>query len=179
VSDPTVSPPRHTEIALQRLPFAFVLAVLVAVLGTTAADARPSVSLKLQADLVTRDDKGAQKLVPVPEGSVLKPGDEVRYIIVATNAGPSAATHLVPQGKIPKSTSYEIGSASRSDALRVEFSIDGGKTWSVKPMVMAPSAAGPVEKPADVSLYTMLRWIGASPLAPNTSKTYTYQVRIK
>jgi hypothetical protein len=46
-------------------------------------------------------------------------------------------------------------------------------------MVMAPSAAGPVEKPADVSLYTMLRWIGASPLAPNTSKTYTYQVRIK
>ena len=102
-----------------------------------------------------------------------------RNIIVATNAGPGAATHLVPQGKIPKNTAYEAGSASRSDALRVEFSIDGGKTWAVKPMIKAPSNAGPVQKPADPSLYTMLRWIGASPLAPNTSKTYTYQVRIK
>ncbi len=141
--------------------------------------ARPVVTLKLQADLVQLDDKGVEKLVPVVDDSGLKPGDLVRYVIVASNTGTDAATHLVPQGKVPGGTVYEAGSASKSDALRVEFSLDGGKTWSAKPVIKVQTEAGLVEKPADPSLYTTLRWIGAKPLAPKASETYTYQVRIK
>jgi uncharacterized repeat protein (TIGR01451 family) len=164
---------------MQRLSFAFVLAAIFAVFGTTVAMARPVVNLKLQADLVAHDDKGVEKLVPVVDDSGLKPGDVVRYIIVASNSGSDAASHLAPQGKIPSGTAYEAGSASTSDALRVEFSLDGGKTWSVKPTMKVQTAAGLVEKPADPSLFTTLRWIGAKPLLPKTSETYTYQVRIK
>jgi uncharacterized repeat protein (TIGR01451 family) len=164
---------------LQRLTFAFVLTAIFAVFGTTVAMARPVVNLKLQAALVAHDDKGVEKLVPVVDNSGLKPGDVVRYVIVASNSGSDAATKLIPQGKIPEGTAYQAGSASVSDALHVEFSLDGGKTWSVKPTVKVQTAAGLVEKPADPSLFTALRWIGAKPLLPKTSETYTYQVRIK
>lgn len=164
---------------MQRLTTAFFFAALFAVFSTTGAIARPVVNLKLQADLVTHDDKGVEKLVPVVDSAGLKPGDVVRYIIVAGNSGSDAATHLVPQGKIPAGTAYEAGSASTSDALRVEFSLDGGKSWSVKPAVKVQAAGGLVEKLADPSSFTTLRWIGAQPLLPKTSETYTYQVRIK
>jgi uncharacterized repeat protein (TIGR01451 family) len=164
---------------LQRIIIAACIAALVSLFGGSAAFARPAVSLKLQADLVQHDDKGTEKLVPIVDDAGLKPGDIVRYVIVAANSGSDPATHLVPQGKIPSGTAYEAGSASKSDALHVEFSLDGGKTWSAKPTVKVQTSAGLVLKPADPSSFTTLRWIGAQPLLPKTSQTYSYQVRIK
>jgi uncharacterized repeat protein (TIGR01451 family) len=165
---------------LQRLPFAIVLAAIFAALGTTIASARPNISLKLQAALVQHDDKGVEKLVPVTSETGLKPGDVVRYAIVANNSGPDAATRLVPQGKVPVGTAYDAGSASASNSFRIEFSLDGGKTWSVKPTVKVRTAAGTtVEKSADPSLFTTLRWIDDKPLLPKTSESYSYEVRIK
>ena len=163
---------------MHRLVFAFIIAANFAAFGSAAADARPSVVLKLQGDVVHRDASGAVKLTPV-EGEALKPGETVRYDIVATNAGGDPASKLVPVGKIPAGTAYEAGSASVSGASRVEFSIDGGKTWSAKPLVRVQTANGTIEKPADPASYTTLRWIGAPSLAAKASVTYSYQVRIK
>jgi uncharacterized repeat protein (TIGR01451 family) len=164
---------------LQRLRLVCLLAAVFAAFGTSAASARPNVALKLEGDVVQHDSKGAEQLIPVADGTGLKPGETIRYVIVASNAGPDAATSLVPQAKIPEGTAYEPGSASTTSPLRVEFSIDGGKTWAVKPLVRVQTANGVVEKPADPSLYTSLRWIGAKALQPKTSVSYSYQVRIK
>ena len=163
---------------MQHLKFAFVFAVACAMSSTAAVDAKPMVQLKLQGALVERDAKGAQTLTPVANAE-LKPGETIRYDIVATNAGTDPASKLLPTGRVPAGTEYEAGSASLSGASRVEFSIDGGKTWAVKPVVKVKTEAGVVDKAADPSTYTMLRWVNEKSLAPKASVTYSYEVRVK
>jgi uncharacterized repeat protein (TIGR01451 family) len=153
--------------------------VMLAAFGRADASARPSVLLKLEGDVVQHDSKGAEVLVPLASGQGLTPGQTIRYLIVATNAGTQAANHLVPQAKIPAGTAYEPGTASNATDSRVEFSLDGGRTWSAKPLVKVPTANGSVEKPADPALYTAVRFARDTPLAPKTSVTYSYEVRIK
>lgn len=163
---------------MQRLRFVCLWAATFVALGSTAASARPNVVLKLEGDVVQHDAKGAEQLTPVADAG-LKPGETIRYVIVASNAGPDAATSLVPEGRIPDGTAYEAGSASGASPMHVEFSLDGGKTWAVKPLVKVQTPNGVVEKPADPSQYTTLRWIGAKSLPAKSSVSYTYQVRIK
>lgn len=155
--------------------FAFIAAF--AVTGS-AAFAKPNVQLKLDGELVQLDAKGAEKLVPV-SSVALKPGETIRYDIVASNVGPDAAKTLMPIGKIPAGTAYEPGTASVSNASRVEFSIDGGKTWSVSPTIKVQTPSGIVEQKADPSRFTAIRWIGAKPLLSKSSVAYSYEVRIK
>lgn len=164
---------------MQRLRFVCLWAATFVALGSAAASARPNVVLKLEGDVVQHDAKGAEQLTPVTDGTGLKPGETIRYVIVASNAGPDAATSLVPEARIPDGTAYEAGSASAAAPMRVEFSLDGGKTWAVKPLVKVRTPNGVVEKPADPSLYTTLRWIGNKALPAKSSVSYSYQVRIK
>lgn len=161
---------------MQHLKFAFVFAATCALLGA-AADAKPIVQLKLQGALVEHDANGVEKLAPL--SASLAPGETIRYDIVASNVGTDPAAKLVPMGRIPAGTEYEAGTASLSGAARVEFSIDGGKTWALKPLVKVKTDAGIVEKPADPSAYTMLRWVNEKSIAPKQSVTYSYEVRIK
>ncbi len=162
---------------MQHLKLLYAFIAAFAVLAGSAV-AKPNVQLKLDGELVQHDAKGAEKLVPV-SSEALKPGAIVRYDIVATNQGTDPAVKLMPIGKIPSGTAYEAGTASSTGSLRVEFTIDGGKTWSKSPLVKVTTPTGVVEKPADPSTYTEIRWIAAKPLAPKASVSYRYEVRVK
>jgi len=163
---------------MQRFLFAFVFGAIVALLGPAVAYAKPVVVLTLQGSVVERDAKGAERLTPLAS-AILKPGDLVRYDVVATNAGTDAAAHLIPAARVPAGTTYEAGSASLAAATHVEFSLDGGKTWSSKPSVLVKTSSGSVEKAAPVAAYTALRWVDEKTLAPNRSVAYSYEVRVK
>ena len=162
---------------MQHLKIVFAFVAAFAVL-TGAANAKPNVQLKLDGELVQHDAKGVVKLVPLSSAE-LKTGETVRYDIVATNQGTDPAAKLMPIGKIPNGTAYQVGSASSTASLRVEFSIDGGKTWAKSPTTKVTTPTGVVEKPADPSTYTTIRWIAAKPLAPKASVSYSYEVRVK
>ena len=162
---------------MQGRRFALLLAAAFAVCSA-AASARANVVLKLEGDVVRHGPSGAEIVTPLGDAA-LTPGATVRYVLVATNAGSSVAGHLVPQAMIPAGTAYEPGSASTASALRVEFSLDGGKTWARKPLVKVPTPNGVVEKPAGPAAYTALRWISAKPLGPKSSLKYRYEVRVK
>ena len=156
----------------------FYALVAAFVVTASAASAKPNVQLKLDGELVQHDAKGDVKLVPLASAE-LKTGQTVRYDIVATNQGTDPAAKLMPVGKIPSGTAYEAGSASSATSLRVEFSIDGGKTWAKSPTIKVTTPTGVVVKPADPSSYTTIRWIAAKPLAPKASLSYSYEVRLK
>jgi len=162
---------------LQRLTIAFVCATVFSMFGT-AADARPLVSLALHGAVVGHDARGAETLTPV-EHAALRPGEIVRYDIRVANTGADPAQRLVPIGRIPAGTSYKAGSASGGAQTRVEFSTDNGKTWAEKPLVRVQTPSGSVEKVASPGSYTALRWVSAKALAPRTSATYHYDVKIK
>jgi uncharacterized repeat protein (TIGR01451 family) len=163
---------------MQRFLFAFVFGAIVALLGPVGAYAKPVVVLTLQGAVVERDAKGAERLTPLAN-AVLKPGDLVRYDVVATNSGTDPAAHLIPAARVPDGTTYEAGSASLAAASRIEFSLDGGKTWSSKPLVPVKTSSGTVEKPAPIAAYTALRWVDDKSLAPKSSVAYSYEVRVK
>jgi len=163
---------------MQRFLFAIFFGAFVAILGPVVAYAKPVVVLTLQGALVERDAKGAERLTPLAS-AVLKPGDLVRYDVVATNSSADPAAHLIPVARVPAGTTYEAGSASFATSARVEFSLDGGKTWSSKPSLAMKTPSGTIEKPAPVAAYTALRWVDEKTLAPNRSVAYSYEVRVK
>jgi len=145
---------------------------------TGIALAKPSVTLKLTGSVVTTAADGHTTSTPVDKTD-LKPGDKVRWEIVARNAGDSAAQHLVLVEKIQAGTAYVDGSAAAPKA-HAEFSLDGGKTWSVSPTVTVKDAEGKtVVKKADPSTYTAIRFVADATLGARTATAYDYEVRIK
>lgn len=156
----------------------FVCAVGAIVISATAADARPDVVLHLSGAIVEKAPGGAEKLVPLDPATKLKTGQVVLFTILAVNKGSDAALHLTPVGKVPAGTAYVSGSATAT-AGQLEFSVDGGKTWSTKPSVTARTQTGPVTKTADPSTFTSIRWIATKPLAPKGSARFSYEVRVK
>jgi uncharacterized repeat protein (TIGR01451 family) len=158
----------------------FLSAALVAVMLVTSgvgAWANPSVKLVLAGFVIGKDAKGAETVAPLADTTVT-PGTTIRYVITATNSGDQNAENLVPIGKIPTGTAYQAGSASAKDALRVEYSLDEGKTWSIKPMVTVHTPTGDVVKPADPATYTRVRWVADKPLAPKGVVAFSYDVQV-
>ena len=152
--------------------------VALALILPGIALAKPNVTLKLTGSIVSTAADGRTTLTSV-EKVQPKSGDEIEYDIVANNAGDSPAMRLVPVGKIPAGTSYVDGSAKAARA-HVEFSLDGGKTWSASPTVRVRLPDGTtVVKKADPSLYTTVRFITAGAIAPRQTVAYTYEVRVK
>ena len=157
--------------------FAASLALLaIAIPGVALA--KPAVTLKLSGAIVSRAADGRTSLTPLDKAQP-KSGDEIRYDIVAANAGDSPAMRLVPVGRIPSGTAYVDGTAKGVRA-HPEFSLDGGKTWSASPMVRVrlPDGTTAMQK-ADPSLYTAVRFVTDGAIAPRQSAAYSYEVRVK
>ena len=93
-----------------------------------------------------------------PSGMVL-PGDVVRYVLTFTNAESTPVRNVVLDNPIPAGMEYVGGSGSASSAgVAVEFSVDGGATYSAQPLVERV-VDGSVERvPAPASTYTNVRW---------------------
>ena len=157
--------------------FGFACAAVV-LLSASAAFARPDVVLHLSAAVVEKAPGGAERVVPLEPSAKLKTGQVVRYTISAYNQGSDPALHLSPVGKVPAGMAYVAGSASDS-VTHIEFSIDGGKTWSTKPLVTVESVAGPVTKLAEPSSFNAIRWTRGKPLTPKGSARFSYEVRVK
>jgi uncharacterized repeat protein (TIGR01451 family) len=152
--------------------------IVLALIVPGIASAKPSVTLKLTGSVVTKAVDGKTTLTPV-EKVLPKAGDEIQYDIVASNSGDSPALRLVPVGRIPAGTSYVEGSA-KAPRAHPEFSLDGGKTWSVSPTVKVRQPDGTtVVKKADPALYTSVRFITDGALAAHGTAAYTYEVRVK
>lgn len=163
---------------LLRVKFTALFAVLLLASLVSVAQAKPVVTLKLSGVLVEHQANGAEQLVPV-EKAVLKPGDEVRYVIVASNSGTDSARNLIPVGRIPAGTVYEPGTATAKDGAQAEFSLDGGKTWAASPTVKVHTATGDVVKKADPATYTAVRWVSTKPLTAKSALTFAYAVQLK
>jgi uncharacterized repeat protein (TIGR01451 family) len=154
-------------------------ALLAAVLALSPAiaSAKPAVALTLAGSYVEKNDDGTPRIVPV-ERERARPGERIRWEIVAKNTGDQAARGFTAVGRIPAGTSFVAGSSSSSGA-RVEYSLDGARTWSVSPMVTVQTPAGPVVRKADPASYTAIRWVAGPPLAPGTASRYTYEVTVR
>ena len=149
---------------------AFLAAIAVA---PAAAWAAAHVELVDSASAIDVRD-GAPVVVPLTGAA--KPGQRLRYTIVARNSGDRPAADLMPVTKISASERYVDGSAGAT----AEFSVDGGKTWSREPMVRVTNPGGAITvRRALPAEYDAIRWVDPVPLAPGARVTFGYDVIVE
>lgn len=111
--------------------------------------------------------------------AVARPGDVIRYTLVFTNVQPAPVKNVQFVDPIPQGLVYVTGSAAAGQPARIEYSIDGGKTYSTEPLIPVVENGKRVQKPAPRELYTHVRWTVLSSVAPGAHVTAELRTQVK
>jgi uncharacterized repeat protein (TIGR01451 family) len=108
-----------------------------------------------------------------------RPGDVLRYQLTFTNPGKAAVKGVKLDNPIPAGLRFVAGSAtSTRDDVRAEFSADGGKTFSVRPMETATVDGQQVTRPVAADRYTHVRWLLTGTVQPGATVTASYDATL-
>jgi uncharacterized repeat protein (TIGR01451 family) len=138
-----------------------MMSAVVALPQSAAAQARAPKALVITAHNVTAAAASGRK-----NPTLARPGDVIRYELVFTNltAGPVKNIQFVDP--LPKGLVYVLGSAKADQPARLEYSIDGGKSYAAQPMIEVVENGKQVVKPAPREMYTHIRWTVLGSVAP-------------
>lgn len=144
------------------------------------------VALLLTAEIkkLSRDENGNEKISwnQLPPSSQVMPGSILRYTVTAENNTSRNMRNLAVTQPVPDGMVYIMQSATKASAANasVDFSIDGGKSFSLKPVVKVRGRDGKIEeRPAPTDAYTHVRWNFGETLPANSRVQVSYQVRVK
>lgn len=141
------------------------------IVGAATQPAAKRVILSLKADkkvVAMVGDK--QKITYQPIAGKVKQQDTIRYTVIAqSNSQP--VKNLALTQPIPRGTMYVKNSATTLAGSELLFSIDGGRTYSAKPIIG--------KKEAPTSSYTNLRWKFNKLMAANTKVNASYEVQVR
>ena len=112
------------------------------------------------------------------ETAVAKPGDVIRYALVFTNVTAGPVKNIQFVDPIPQGTVYVLGSAAADHPVRVEYSIDGGKSYSPRPTIAVVQDGKSVEQPAPRERYTHVRWTVLGSLASGAKVMAEFRTQI-
>jgi uncharacterized repeat protein (TIGR01451 family) len=139
---------------------------------TTCVDTSPvaqRVLLTLKAD--KKVIQGEQVVFqPIVGKSPVKPGDIIKYTVVAKNNSHCPLKHLMLKQLIPKGTTYIKNSATDFNGAELLFSVDRGKTFVAKPKIG--------NKEAPVTAYNYIRWRFPGKIATNAQVKTVYELQI-
>lgn len=105
------------------------------------------------------------------------PGQEVIYQITYLNTGAKPVDNVVINNPVPSNLSYQGGTA-QGEGTRIEYSVDGGKTFGAMETLSVKGADGSsrAAKSQDV---THLRWTVITPVKPGAKGTVGYRALVK
>jgi uncharacterized repeat protein (TIGR01451 family) len=147
--------------------------------------AQPKVELKLSADrqVVVREPNGQTKTTWQALGNQsakVGQGDVIRFTLNGQNNGSAAARNVVLNQAIPQGTRYVLQSARLiNNPGELQFSIDGGKSFSPAPMVKVKTGNQVIEQAAPADAYTHIRLGISQELRPKGTVRGEYQVTVK
>ncbi len=144
----------------------------------------PQVRLNLTVDKQTVEvsAEGQEQIVWVDLGTeaTVLPGDTLRYTVASENLGDKSAKDLAVTQPISPEMIYVLGSATTSNEAEITYSIDGGETFVMNPMVEVTLEDGTVEEvPAPAEAYTNVRWQFGEELNPETNTAVAYEVTVR
>ena len=120
------------------------------------------------------------KWASLSDKTKVAPGDRILYKIQLANRGDREASHASALGPIPAGTAYVAGTASTSPGLRIDYSVDGGKSFSSSPTITLTGKDGkPQVVPAPADRYTTVRWTWNTPLPAGAEANVSYQVQVR
>jgi len=161
-----------TMTLLRLLVVGTVCGTLVSPWSATAQAQAPK-ALVITAHNVTAETAGARA-----NSAVAKPGDVIRYALVFTNVTAGPVKNIQFVDPIPQGTVYVLGSAAADHPVRVEYSIDGGKSYSARPVIAVVQDGKSVEQPAPRERYTHVRWTVLGSLASGAKVMAEFRTQI-
>lgn len=144
----------------------------------------PQVRLNLTVDkqIIEVNEEGQEQIAWVDLGNqaTVIPGDTLRYTVASENLGDKSAEDLVVTQPISPEMIYVLGSATTSNEANITYSIDGGETFVMNPMVEVTLEDGTVQEvPAPAEAYTNVRWEIGEELAPESGTVVAYEVTVR
>ena len=111
--------------------------------------------------------------------STVHAGDVVRYKLTFTNSADRAIRNVAIQNPVPAGLQFVAGSAKASrDDARAEYSLDGGRTWSARPMETVTVDGRQVDRAVSPDRYTAVRWMVGGAVAPAATVTAEFEARL-
>jgi uncharacterized repeat protein (TIGR01451 family) len=155
--------------------FSSLLILFLVASVVTAFVGRPEVKVALTGT-ITRNNQ----MLPVEKAGLLHPGEILHWTITSHNDGTAPAHQYKTIGEIPSGTAYILGSAQADAAVNIVYSIDGGKTFTAKPLLEQKQPDGSLRKvAAPATMYTHIRYEWDTPLAEGKQLLASYKVRVK
>lgn len=150
-----------------------ILGLLVILASLTIASGAPAASQNspVKVELWGEVKRGDETLEVTPK-LLVKPGEEIVWKVRVNNQRQSAIANVSAIGAIPPGTRFVPGSAMGDGITSVEYSVDGGKTYSAQPTVVNSDGK---RLPAPVSSYTHVRLFFGAQIASGAVKLATYR----
>lgn len=159
-----------------RVPFALLLLVAGAI--TASAQEAPGD----EAIVITAENRTAAAETERGEPRVddaVRAGDELRYTLTFTNPTDGPVRDIVLDNPVPEGLDFVAGSAriDHSEAS-LEFSIDGGQSFSAEPTIEVIEDGRTVQRPAPPEMYTTIRWTVEGSVQPGEDVIATYDAKM-
>lgn len=174
----TISPGEGRTMRTLRQTTSLLLLLFAAWVGIALAQQPASAeALVITAENLTATAEAARGAPRADDG--IRPGDLIRYTLTFTNPTDGPVSNVVLHNPFPGGLHLVASSvrASRGDA-RVEYSIDGGATFSAQPMVETVEAGQTVRRPATPEEYTDIRWTVEGTIRPGEQVSASYELRV-
>lgn len=108
------------------------------------------------------------------------PGDLLRYTLTFVNRLPRAVTGVALANPLPAGVEFVAGSPRATQAAaRVEFSADGGASWSAQPMESVIEDGRAVRRPIAPARYTGVRWLLDGQVGTRDSVVAEFSARVR
>jgi uncharacterized repeat protein (TIGR01451 family) len=140
---------------------------------SAAAQAQAPKALVITAHNVTAETAGARE-----NSAIARPGDVIRYALVFTNVTTGPVKNVQFVDPVPQGTVYVLGSAAADRPVRIEYSIDGGNSYSARPVIAVVQDGRTVEQPAPRERYTHVRWTVLGSLASRAKVMAEFRTQI-
>ncbi len=138
------------------------LLALVAFAGSPAlaqSNGAPKAFVVTAENLMAGDSRHKAAASRGHDPKELMAGDVVRYRLTFTNVTTHAVKSVVFDNPLPAGLRYQDGTAAADrDQVAIQYSIDGGKSYSAQPMIEVEIDGKRVERAAPADMYTHIRW---------------------
>lgn len=159
---------------MKRISFALAI-MLMPVAHAASAD---GLTGTVEAFRVIAAGDGKETFLPADEA---RPSDVIEYRLTYKNSGIDLVRSIFITDPIPSGTKYIEASASQPIKGRVEFSIDGGRTYGTWPIdiIEKTSDGRQVIKRATPDMVTHIRWTLNETFKPEREITVSYRTVIE
>jgi uncharacterized repeat protein (TIGR01451 family) len=131
-----------------------------------------------EVEILQKNEKGKEELKRVEASKAnVAPGDTVIFSVRYVNNGDKPAADVVIKNPVPQHMAYVRKSAGGAGA-RIDFSIDGGKTYATADKLNVKGADGK-ERTALASEYTHIRWTMEKPVVNGGKGLVFFRAKVK